>query len=205
MKTCIYIDGFNLYFGAVKKTPYKWLNVLNAVKSHLAPHHVISDIKFFTADITPRPSDPDQGVRQSTYYRALNTIPNLQIIKGHFLTKVVRMPLASNPTTTVEVIKTEEKRSDVNLAAHIINDAHNKRFECAVIVSGDSDLLEPLLIVKNELKLPVGVLNPQKHPCVVLKNNATFYKHLLKGRLASNQFPQVMADSMGTFHKPASW
>lgn len=27
MKVNVYIDGFNLYYGAVKGTPYRWLNL----------------------------------------------------------------------------------------------------------------------------------------------------------------------------------
>ncbi len=61
---------------------------------------------------------------------------------------------------TVEVIKTEEKGSDVNLAVHLIHDAYQNRYESAVIVSGDSDLVTAVQIVKNELGKPVGVLNP---------------------------------------------
>jgi hypothetical protein len=27
MRTFVYVDGFNLYYGAVKGTPYKWLDM----------------------------------------------------------------------------------------------------------------------------------------------------------------------------------
>jgi hypothetical protein len=81
-----------------------------------------------------------------------------------------------NQKTFVWVIKTEEKGSDVNLATHLLSDACNRRFECAVIISGDSDLLAPVQVVMSELQLPVGVLNPQKRPCRVLARQATFYK-----------------------------
>jgi len=60
-------------------------------------------------------------------------------------------------------------------------------------------------IVMGELHKPVGVLNPQKHPCAVLKRQATFYKHMHPGRLAQSQFPPRLTDAQGTFHKPASW
>jgi len=208
MKTRIYIDGFNLYFGSVRSTPYKWLNPLELAVKHLAPHHTIEGIKYFTAKLNPRPNDPDQPLRQETYLRALRTIPDLKIILGHFLTKNVRMPLA-NPQpgqpSTVEVIKTEEKGSDVNLATHLLHDAHQSLFECAVVISGDSDLLEPVRIIIEELHLPVGVLNPQRHPCTVLKKQATFYKHLRPNFVASSQFPPILHDKAGTFSKPHSW
>lgn len=167
MRTSIYIDGFNLYFGALKRTPHKWLDVAALARLHLAAHHQITAIKYFTAKINSRPGDPDQPIRQETYLRALRTLPNLEIIFGHYLTKVVRMPLAypqPGQPSVVEVSKTEEKGSDVNLATHLLHDAHLGRFDCAVVVSGDSDLLAPVRLVIDELRKPVGVLNPQRHP-----------------------------------------
>jgi hypothetical protein len=87
------------------------------------------------------PNSPDAPARQQIYLRALQTLHNLEIIYGHFLSHNVRMPLA-NPGVgqpkTVEVIKTEEKGSDVNLAIHLLHDAYQSRYECAVIVSPTS-------------------------------------------------------------------
>ena len=208
MRTSIYIDGFNLYFGALKRTPHKWLDVAALSRLHLAPHHQITAIKYFTAKINSRPGDPDQPVRQETYLRALRTLPHTEVIFGHYLTKIVRMPLAHpapGQSAIVEVSKTEEKGSDVNLATHLLHDAHLGRFDCAVVISGDSDLLAPVRLVIEELHKPVGVLNPQRHPCVVLKRHATFYKHLRPNLVAASQFPITLTDSRGTFSKPAAW
>ncbi|MBI4642067.1 MAG: NYN domain-containing protein, partial [Candidatus Tectomicrobia bacterium] len=71
MRTYIYIDGFNLYYGALKGTPYKWLNVAELCRQLLHPKHDIQAIKYFTAYVHPRPHDPGQLVRQQTYLRAL--------------------------------------------------------------------------------------------------------------------------------------
>lgn len=208
MRTIAYVDGFNLYFGALRKTPHRWLNLQRLVELHLMPRNQLVGIKYFTAKLNSRPNDPDAPARQATYLRALGTLPNIEITLGHFLTKNVRMLLA-NPAPgqppTVEVVKTEEKGSDVNLAVQLLHDAHLDRFDCAVIVSGDSDLLMPVKIVRDELKKVVGVLNPQRHPCAVLKTNATFYKHLRPNFIAAAQFPDTLADSRGTFTKPAAW
>jgi hypothetical protein len=77
----------------------------------------------------------------------------------------------------------------------------------AVVISGDSDLLAPVEIVKNRLKKPVLILNPQKknRPCQVLKNAASFYRHIRPAVLAASQFPATMTDAVGTFSKPATW
>jgi uncharacterized LabA/DUF88 family protein len=208
MKTIVYVDGFNLYFGSLRKRPWRWLDIGKAVRLHLAPAHQIVAIKYYSAKLNPRPKDPDQPVRQALYFRALKTLPNLEIHLGHFLTKNITMPLADplpGGPVSIMVVKTEEKGSDVNLASHMVHDAHRNLLECAVVVSGDSDLLEPVRIVKNELKKVVGVLNPQKHPCAVLKREAVFYKHLRPGLLSKSLFPDQLVDSQGEFHKPPSW
>jgi uncharacterized LabA/DUF88 family protein len=163
MRANVYIDGFNLYYGAVKSTPYRWLNVA-AMCRLLLPRDQINQIKYFTALVSPRPHDPGQPTRQQTYLRALRTIPNLTIILGSFLTHDVMMPLAPPESGYVKVVKTEEKGSDVNLATHLLVDGYNDDYEIAIIVSNDSDLLAPIQVVTGQLKKPVGMLNPQKHP-----------------------------------------
>ena len=205
MKTNVYGDGFNLYYGAVKGTPYRWLNIA-AMCRLLLPRDNIHQIKYFTALVDPRPGDPDQRIRQETYLRALATIPNLSIIFGFFLTHEVTMPLAGAPGSYARVIKTEEKGSDVNIATHLLTDGFKNEYELAVVVSNDSDLLLPIRFVTEELGKPVGLLNPhKKHPSVALSPHARFVKQIRTGVLAKSQFPRALTDRNGSFSKPASW
>lgn len=175
----------------------------------LLPHNAINEIKYFTANVTARPGDPDQPLRQQIYLRALETIPNLSIICGSFLTKKVRMLKVGCPpdkdTSYVQVIKTEEKGSDVNLATHLLYDACRGDFECAAVVSKDSDLLEPIRIVREELGLTVGLLNPGKKKSLALIPHADFIKEIRRGVLTASQFPNELEDANGKFKKPASW
>lgn len=208
MKTIVYVDGFNLYYGALKGTRYKWLN-LWVLCNHLLPKNDITKIKYFTAPVTARPQDPDQPNRQLLFLRALQTIPSLEIIRGRFLAHTIMMPLAQptpNGPKYVKVIKTEEKGSDVNIAAHLINDGHHGLYEVAILVTNDSDLVEPVRIVRNDLHLPVGILNPfVKSPSFDLRKHATFVKPIRAGVLAASQFPPTLQDATGTFSKPPSW
>jgi hypothetical protein len=206
MLTNVYVDGFNLYYGAVKGTPFKWLDIARMCRL-LLPNDRIVQIKYFTALVNPRPRDPDQRMRQETYLRALRTIPNLEIVLGTFLTHEVTMLLAGNSGGYVRVIKTEEKGSDVNIATHLLMDGFKNRYELAVVVSNDSDLLMPIQTVMHELKKPVGVLAPtqQGHPSQMLTKYATFVKQIRRNILANSQFPSVMSDANGTFAKPANW
>lgn len=207
-RTNIYVDGFNLYYGALKNTPYKWLDLLEFCKK-LLPKNNIHKIKYFSAKVSARPHDLDQPVRQQTYWRALKTIPSLSMIEGSFLSHPVQMPSAESNQggrpQPVWVIKTEEKGSDVNLATHLIHDAHNKDFDIAVLITNDSDLLEPMRIVREEIGLPVGIINPQKKPSFQLQSKASFIKSVRPWVLKSSQFPDHVIDTDGTFSKPTNW
>jgi len=92
-KMWIYIDGFNLYYGAVRSTAFKWLN-LEELCRLLFPSSQIERIKYFTARVTARPSDPSQPIRQQTYFRALGTLPSVELHFGQFRSHAVRLPLA---------------------------------------------------------------------------------------------------------------
>jgi len=230
VRTNVYIDGYNLYYRALRNTPYKWLNV-GELSRLLLPKHTVQTIKYFTAHAGARVGDPDIPTRQQTYLRALRTLPNLQIILGKFMTNVRTMVVAElNPPQAVlvseidasgkpvikqlplaagvqlvKVIRTDEKGSDVNLAAHMLQDAYRKDCDCAVIISDDSDLAEPLRIMTNELRLKVGVLTSHKRPSQALHQYATFFKRIRPHVLAASQFRPVLTDAVGTFHKPTSW
>lgn len=208
MRTIVYFDAFNFYFGAIKGTPYKWLD-LGRLCSFLLPNNEIVAIKYFTARVRPQPHDLDQPVRQQIYWRALKTLPFVSIHEGHFLVHQVSMPLAHPPIhgpRFADVIKVEEKGSDVNLATHLLCDGFRSRFDVAVLITGDSDLVSPLRVVKEELGKRVGVINPQVRPCKPLREHATFYRQSIRaGVLAASLFPLAMTDAQGSFTKPASW
>jgi len=206
-RTIVYVDGFNLYYGAVKDTQYKWLD-LGKMCNFLLPPNDIQRIKYFTARVTARPNDPGQPTRQDTYLRALRIIPNLEIIFGHFLSNKVTLPRADGKGFE-RVIKTEEKGSDVNIATHFLRDAFEAKFDVGVLVTNDSDLAEPVRIVSQELGLKVGVLSPTarsgRRPSRELIKDATFTKRIRDNILKASQFPNPLRDSKGLIYKPSSW
>jgi uncharacterized LabA/DUF88 family protein len=208
LNTYVYIDGFNLYYGALKGTRFKWLNP-SALCNHLLPNHKILKIRYFTANIQARPHDPDAPTRQQVYLRALKTLPNLEIHLGQFLTHPVWMPEAastSNPPRKVQVLKTEEKGSDVNLASHLLMDAFKKAFEVAVLITNDSDLYEPIRLVRSELGLRVGILNPNARASrMLLPPIVNFMKTIRVGALSASQFPSQLLDANGNFQRPKTW
>ncbi len=209
VRTSIYIDGFNFYYAAVKGTPHKWLDLRKTFATVLQPHHRITAIKYFTAQVSGQ-RDPQQPIRQQTYWRALLAMtPELEIFKGSFLTHAVTWPLAQPAPNRryATVLKTEEKGSDVNLAVHLINDAWLDAYDCAVIVSNDSDLAEAMRLVRSQhpRKL-LGLLFARQgggKPSYELSRHAHFVLRLSATVLAASQLPNPIPGT--TLHKPAAW
>lgn len=209
MATNVYIDGFNLYYGCLKDTPHRWLD-LEAFCQRLLPKDDIKRIRYFTAKLSARPNDPRAPQRQAVYLRALATLPKVSVHFGHFLTNAVRLPLAQPPargSRTALVVKTEEKGSDVNLASFALLDGFRQDAATAVIVSNDSDLAEPVRMLRHELGMTVGVVNP--HPASrrsrELSGEANFFKQIRGAALRASQLPPVLVDSVGRFSKPKGW
>ena len=90
-----YIDGYNLYYGLLKGTPYKWLDLVSFVKWFLRPDQEIVGIKYFTAPIKTYPHDGDAVDRQKVYLQALSSMPLITIVQGFY---------AKNKTLAPDVI-----------------------------------------------------------------------------------------------------
>ena len=203
----LYIDGFNLYYRALRGTPYRWLNI-GKLAALLLPEHKIGRIRYFTAEVANRPSDPTQAQRQQAYIRALQTIPNLTIHYGHFLAKTKWRPLAQQPESgpqIVEVLDTEEKGSDVNLASYLLMDGFEDQYELAMVISNDSDLQLPVQMVRSKLGKQIGVYDPSRKRSFQLYSAASWYRPLRKGPLSASLFPDELSDAKGTVKKPKGW
>lgn len=225
MRTNVYIDGFNLYYGLLKGGPYKWLN-LEVLFDSLMPKNQIQRIRYFTAKVEARTGDLDLPVRQAAYLRALATLPRVDVTYGTFLSSCVRAPVvmrdasgkplktngkavikraASGKPVMEWVFKTEEKGSDVNLASHLLRDAYAGDCDCAVVVSNDSDLLTPLRMAKADASLVLGLIPPRSNGSVELKRTADFQKTIRAHHLINAQFPHSFQDAVGTITKPSDW
>lgn len=208
LRTIVYVDGFNLFYGSLKGGPYKWLDLCTLFAIALPTGHQLVKVKYFTARVTPLPGDKDAPIRQDIYLRALRAHcgPRLDIIEGHFLTKAFRAPLTSRPTKIVEVLRSEEKGSDVNLAVQLVHDAWRGVFDCAAVVSNDGDLARALKIVKQELKRRILLYTPgapARKPLAILRQWSHKQLDLLPADLARSQLPDPIPGS--NIFRPVSW
>src|SRR5947207_14633454 len=91
-RTIVYIDGFNLYYGAVRGSAHKWLN-LQRFFQLLRPHDNIVKVHYFTA-LVDGPTRPNQEV----YLRVLGALPLVNIILGKFKKKQVGCSDSPSPS-----------------------------------------------------------------------------------------------------------
>lgn len=207
MKTNVYIDGFNLYYRALKPhRELRWLDI-QGMCEELLPRNDVQSIKYFTAKVKGGAHNPGIARRQEAYLRALGTLPKVTIILGRYSEHRVRMGNANPPPKTVEVIKREEKGSDVNIASHLLLDAFREDAEAFVVISNDSDLKEPLRMVREELHKIVGLVTPGGRTSQALvKCHPTFQKSIREPLLRGNQLPQeIQLTSGATLRRPDSW
>lgn len=207
LRTIVYIDGFNFYYGQLKDSPYKWLDLTKLFKTVLGEENELVKIKYFTARVQPTERDPQVNIRQDTYFRALEACcPEVETHFGHFLRHKIFAENANPPPNKIEIFKTEEKGSDVNLALHVLNDAWANAYDCAVVVSNDSDLATALQMVKEQHKKVIGLITPgapKRNPSWQLRKYANFIKVIRPWALEKSLLPTPIPNTEIT--KPKSW
>jgi uncharacterized LabA/DUF88 family protein len=216
-RTIVYIDGFNLYYRALRGTPHKWLDIAAMSAAALPRHCQVERINYYTAHISGR-VDPDAPRRQHAYLRAIATLPKVVIHYGNFLVSQkwaglvqppdfrppVVLPAGSAPQVAY-VWKTEEKGSDVNLGVHLVRDAFRREFDIAAVLTNDTDLVEPMRIVTRELGMHVTLLTPSAKPSASLTAVSSSVRHV-QPYIGPCQLPNpVVVPGRQPISKPASW
>ena len=218
MRTAIYVDGFNLYYGSLRKTQYKWLD-LPCLFDRLLPGRNIAYIRYFTARVTPRPHDKQAPVRQDAYLHVVRSMPNVTLHEGHFVDRETLLPqfpfayrnavYPTDPPQNVQVMRSEEKKTDVNIATWLLVDGYEDMFDEAILVSNDSDLVLPIEMAITKLGKQVGIINPQKRGKVsrhLEKVAPVLLREINKSAMRACQLPDpVILPNGRKVYKPASW
>lgn len=206
-KTNAYIDGFNLYYGALKsERGLKWLDPHRLVCSLMRCQRV-QVVKYFTARMIDRPENPNQSQRQDVYLRALETLTHVEVHVGKFQThtKRVRIAKPGRRHPYANALITEEKSTDVAIGAHLVHDAVTKAINVAVLISNDSDLQVPINMAR-EVGVRVVLVNPHRHAGQSdhlegdERRNLTV-RHLRKSQLSFT----VVADDGSLITRPKEW
>src|SRR5437870_4182308 len=99
---------------------------------------------------------------------------------------------------------TKFKWLDLQTLFHKLLDACHNRYDCAVLVSNDSDIAEALKFVKTEHKKKIGLIIPgHRYKSKVLMKYKDFIKEIRHSVLADSQLPNPIPGT--NIYKPASW
>ncbi|MDJ0730832.1 MAG: NYN domain-containing protein [Crocosphaera sp.] len=105
----------------------------------------------------------------------------------------------------------EEKRTDVNIALQMLDDAYQNNCDRMIVVSGDSDLVPAVELVRKRFpRIQIFVYIPSRDKkrgaATELRNAANKNKTLPTALFKTTQFPQSLVDNSGqTINKPSSW
>ncbi|WP_053214797.1 antitoxin Xre/MbcA/ParS toxin-binding domain-containing protein [Pseudomonas sp. Q12-87] len=186
LRTRIYIDGYNFYYGCLKGTSYKWLDLLSLFEKHLLPSVLVKDtnnlvrqsallacpsIKFFTAKIIETVARaPDSVSSQARYHTALRKLygNRIDLVEGYYAVNKMKVKVvdASHPNRApreceeIQAWKVEEKQSDVNLSLQAYHDAMTGEIDHAVFVTNDTDIAPALQMIRSYTPVRVGVVIP---------------------------------------------
>jgi hypothetical protein len=196
-----YIDGFNLYYGLRAKgwKRFYWLDLRQVALRLLKPDQTLVATKYFTTIVT---SPADKNRRQATYLEALATLPDFYIYYGHYLADTITCRNCGHTYTTHH-----EKMTDVNIAIELLSDAFEDRFDVALLISADSDLVGPVERVRHLFpqKQVVAVFPPARYSNA-LKAVVAARLHLDRLILAKSMFPDEIAKPDGfVLRRPAEW
>ena len=221
MRVGVYIDGFNLYYGAKalcgKSTPgWRWL-----------------DVRSLSAAFLDGAGNDQGQVEQEIYLRALTMGGVVDVLElGQYVNRVSTSPLAvrnkrgkpilvtpawpvmvkdgkeevSYANFFVSVARREEKGSDVSVASHLLIDTFEGTIDAGVVISNDSDLAFPIMEARK--RIPIGIVNPTKgYPAGKLACEPTFgvgghwWHQMTESEVRSAQLP----DPLGKVRKPPPW
>ena len=204
-RSIVYIDGFNFYYGVMKNSNDKWLNLEHYFQL-LRQDDDIQKIYYFTARVSG-----NAQARQDIYFQALQTLNLVQIIYGLYKSRQRKCRVSSCTNPQKSYSDYEEKRTDVNIALQMLDDAYQNNCDRMIVVSGDSDLVPAVELVKQRFpEIQITVYIPSRHPrrgaATELRNAADKNKTLPTALFKNTQFPNSLINNSGqTINKPSSW
>ena len=199
-RTMFFIDGFNVYH-AIKNprfNKYKWLNYWEFSTKFLQPKDELVGVLYFTAYA---PWDIKKRNRHERLISA-NEHYGVQVILGKFRRTTKRCRKCGKWYETFE-----KKRTDVNIAVHLLKNAQENNYDKAVLISGDSDIIPAIQAVQQAF--------PKKHISLVIPigRRARELKQIVKSsirmkelHLKTSQLPEKVVLKNGVvLDKPKEW
>jgi uncharacterized LabA/DUF88 family protein len=203
-RVSFFVDGFNLYYSLKNlakernDASIKWLNLHSLLSSYLREDEELASIHYFTA-IYPFNGQGTMN-RHRNYIKALKS-KDVKIIEGEFKKKD---RYCSNCRT--RFASAEEKNTDVNIAIHLFKNAFLDSYDKAVVVSGDSDILNAIKEVKSCFpEKEIGILPPYGKWSNDLRKHADFVIKMKQNHIAKHKFPIQINFNETKINCPPKW
>lgn len=230
MQTSFFIDGYNVFYGLLAGTPYKWLDLpslLHAITHENDPRSQVAEIHYFTSPV--KPTLATRGLQskqaQDTYVRALKA-RGVQVHWGrhrldHRLApRFVSRDVPASRQDQVDIWNLEEKETDVRIGIAMYRLAAKQcwapgaedRIQQLVLVSGDTDMTPALEAIREDFPhLRIGIILPHRKgsdrtPPGSLRNSADWMRHHIATEdLEAHQFPARVHTHKKPADKPDYW
>lgn len=224
LRTIAYVDGYNLYYGCLKGTPYKWLDLVHLIETILRiqdPSSELLLVKYFTAPIKARLASQAQLATkaQQDYHRALVACGRLELFEGWYSLERAFATSYQDPPDKqkrVPIWRLEEKESDVALAMHLYRDAVKNACDQVIVVSSDSDFVPAMKMVRIDAPaVRLGIIFPRREaePSVTrrpanarMSNQAHWTRQEIRtAELAACQLPDRVPTRKRPVERPSYW
>lgn len=199
-RVVVYADGFNVYFGLLEAgfNNCKWLNISKLVNNLLRSNQELIEIKYFTSRVS---NNPDKQKRQTTYIEALESV-GIKIFYGNYQSDTTECRLCGNIWPTYH-----EKMTDVNIATQMLIDAYQDKYDMAMLISGDSDLVPPIKAIHelfNKKRIFVAFPPKRHNSSVALVAKGSMM--IGRKKLIDSQFNEEVTKKDGyVLKRPKEW
>ena len=213
LRARVYIDGYNFYYGCLRRTPYKWLDLLPLFERHILPSALVTDnaghiresallpspsIKFFTAKIIESVArSVDSVSSQARYHTALRKLHEgrIELIEGYYAVNKMKVRIvdAEDPDRSprecqeIQAWKVEEKQSDVSLALQAYHDAITGQIDHAVIVTNDTDIAPALEMIRAHTDVIIGLIVPTRDHTRQPNTDLVKHSHWCRTHITDNE------------------
>lgn len=228
MRTAFFVDGYNLYYGVLHGSPYKWLDLpalLSAILHIQDPTVELSSVSYSTSPVIARLATRGQASNdaQSRYIRALQARGVAVTLGNHRLARGVAPRFVAGQKASrrdqVAIWQLEERETDVNLALGMYRAAcraDQLQIDQIVLVSGDTDLGPALAAIRADFPhIRLGVILSHRlqggelvrdPPGSLRANSDWMRRYMADDELAVHQLPpKVPLPKKPAIVKPDYW
>lgn len=218
LRTVVFVDGYNLYYGLLRRSKFKWLDLFKLFNEHVLTSDAnLIQIRYYTSPVLGRMCDSvESPARQRRYIQALSSshaglitiVQGKIVVSRPYLRLVSRLPEAPE-VDKVQVFNFNEKKTDVNIAVDMLNGAWLGQFDQAVLCSNDSDLEAALALIRQHIpKIRLGLVAPiykedSRHMSHDLIRHVHWSKVLSVEHIKLSQFPDQIPGT--SLRKPDIW